>query len=200
VYHPGVAGGITTRRFDMRKVASGLFMTLDGVVESPEKWQFDYFDEDMMAIMSTHLQDEDAVLMGRVTYQLWEPYWPASNDEPYASHINSIPKYVVSSTLDRVDWNNSTLINGNLAGEIAKLKQGPGKIIGVAGSPTLVYSLLQNDLLDELTLLVHPVVVGHGKRLFKEGGDIKKLKLVDSKITRSGVAVLTYHRDGAKIG
>jgi dihydrofolate reductase len=181
----------------MRKVASGLFMTLDGVVETPEKWQFDYFDEDMMAIMSNYLQDEDAALMGRVTYQLWEPYWPTSTDEPYASHINSIPKYVVSSTLDRVEWNNSTLINGNLEGEIARLKQQPGKIIGVAGSPTLVYSLLQDDLLDELTLLIHPVVVGSGKRLFKDDGDLKKLKLVDSKITRSGVVVLTYHRDGA---
>ena len=102
------------------------------------------------------------------------------------------PKLVVSTTLDKVEWQNSTLIKENLAQEVARLKQQPGKNIGVAGSPTLVYSLLQNDLLDELILMVHPVIVGSGKRLFKDGGDLKRLQLVGSKTTGSGVAILTY--------
>ncbi len=179
----------------MRKVVSGLFIALDGVTESPDQWQFDVFNEEMGAAMGAHIAAEDTMLLGRVTYQEWEPYWPNSADEPYASHINSIPKVVVSTTLDKVRWgnkNNISLIKGNLAGEIAKLKQQPGKNIGVAGSPTLVRSLLQADLLDELTLMVHPVVAGKGKRLFDGEVDLKRMKLVDSKITRTGVAFLTY--------
>jgi dihydrofolate reductase len=169
-----------------------LFISLDGVVEAPYKWQFDVFDDDMIAAMSAHIDAEDTILLGRVTYLDWAPYWPTSTDEPYASHINNTPKVVVSTTLDTVEWQNSTLVKANLAQQIARLKQQPGKNIGVAGSPTLVYSLLQHDLLDELTLMVHPVVAGSGKRLFKEGGDLKRLHLVASKTTASGVALLTY--------
>ena len=179
----------------MRKVTSGLFITLDGVTQSPEKWQFDHFDDDMLANMSAHIAAEDTILLGRVTYQDWEPYWPNSTDEPYASHINNTPKYVVSTTLDKVEWgkwDNISLFNGNLAEEIARLKQQPGKNIGVPGSPTLVRSLLQNDLLDQLTLMIHPVVAGNGKRLFSDGSDLKRLKLVDSKTTKTGVSILTY--------
>ena len=176
----------------MRKVVSGLFISLDGVVEAPHKWQFDLFDDDMMAAMGAHIAAEDTILLGRVTYQDWAPYWPTSTDEPYASHINNTPKIVFSTTLDKVEWQNSTLVNANLAQEIARLKQQPGKNIGVAGSPTLVYFLLQNDLLDELTLMVHPVVAGSGKRLFKEGGDLKRMQLVASKTTGTGVSILTY--------
>jgi dihydrofolate reductase len=175
----------------VRKVVAGLFISLDGVTQSPDKWQFDHFDAGLMAAMGAHIAEEDAVLLGRVTYQEWASYWPTSTDEPYASHINNTPKYVVSTTLEKVEWKNSTLIKGNLAEEITKLKQQPGKNIGVAGSPTLVESLLQNDLLDELTLMVHPVVVGGGKRLFKEGHDLKRLKLMDSRTTSTGVVILT---------
>jgi dihydrofolate reductase len=176
----------------MRKVISGLFITLDGVVESPDKWQFDNFDSDMLSEMSSVLAEQDSVLMGRVTYQEWAPYWPTSTDEPYASFINNTPKYVVSTTLQEVEWKNSTLIRGDLPSEISKLKGQSGKNIGVQGSPTLVEYLLQNDLLDELTLLIHPVVVGRGKRLFKDWSELKRLKLIDSRITRTGVALLTY--------
>lgn len=176
----------------MRKVVAGLFISLDGVVESPDKWQFDNFDADMAASLNDFLAAEDTILLGRVTYQEWEGYWPTSKDEPYASHINSTPKHVFSTTLDKVEWSNSTLVKGSLADEIARLKAQPGKNIGVAGSPSLVRSLLQNGLLDELTLMVHPVVVGRGKRLFNEGDDLKRLRLVDSKTTRTGVAMLTY--------
>ncbi|HLU09708.1 MAG TPA: dihydrofolate reductase family protein [Oceanobacillus sp.] len=179
----------------MRKVVSGLFISLDGVTESPDQWQFDHFDDGMMAALEAHIAAEDAILLGRVTYQEWEPYWPTATDEPYASHINNTPKYVVSSTLDKVTWgdrDNITLIKGNLAEAITKLKQQPGKNIGVSGSPTLVRSLLENDLLDELTLMVHPVIAGSGKRLFKDGSALKRMKLVSSKTTSTGVALLTY--------
>ena len=179
----------------MRKVVAGLFITLDGVTESPEKWQFDYFDADMGTAMGAHIAAEDTILLGRVTYQDWVSYWPTSTDEPYASHINNSPKYVVSSTLDKVGWGkweNITLIDGNLADVIANLKRQSGKNIGVAGSPTLVNSLLQDDLLDELTLMIHPVVVGRGKRVFKDGNDLKRLRLVNSSTTSSGVMIVTY--------
>jgi dihydrofolate reductase len=181
----------------MRKVVSGLFISVDGVTESPDNWQFDHFDAGMMAALMAHIALEDTILLGRVTYEEWKGYWPtATTDEEYANHINNTPKYVVSNTLENAEWgnfDNVTLIKENLAGEIAQLKQQPGKNIGVAGSPTLVRSLLQADLLDELILMVHPVVVGSGKRLFTDGSDLKRLKLVESKTTPTGVVLLTYH-------
>ena len=179
----------------MRKVVSWLFISLDGVVEAPNEWQFDVMDDDMMADITSQTDAEDAMLLGRVTYQDWAPFWPSSTDETYASHINNIPKYVISTTLNDVEWGKwekPTLIKDNLAEEISKLKNQPGKNIGVAGSPTLVRSLLKDDLLDELKLMVHPVVVGTGKHLFTEESELKRLKLVDSKVTGTGVVILTY--------
>lgn len=179
----------------MRKVVSWLFIALDGVVEAPNEWQFDVMDDDMIAAISSVMEAEDAMLMGRVSYQEWESYWPTSTDEPYASHINNMPKYVVSTTLDDVQWGKwekPTLIKGNLAKEINKLKKRPGKNISVGGSPTLVRSLLQENLLDELKLMIHPVVVGKGKRLFTEDVDLQRLKLIDSKVTGTGVVIVTY--------
>ena len=176
----------------MRKVIAGLFITLDGVVESPDKWQ-EHFDEDMGQAMMEQLASQDAVLLGRVTYQEWASYWPTATDEPFASFINSTPKYVFSTTLESVEaWQNSTLVKGDLAQEIARLKQQPGKNIGTAGSPTLVRSLLEQGLLDELILLVHPVVAGSGKRLFKDGDSLKRLNLLSAKPTRTGTVILTY--------
>jgi dihydrofolate reductase len=176
----------------MRKVTAGLFISLDGVTESPHQWQFDHFDDDMMAGMASQLAAQDAVLLGRVTYEEWAPYWPTSTDEPFASFINNTPKYVVSTTLEKVGWNNAQLLKGNLAERLEELKQQPGKNIGVAGSPGLVRSLVRDELLDELMLMIHPVVVGSGKRLFTDGGVLKRLKLVDSKTTRTGVLIVTY--------
>jgi len=179
----------------MRKVVSWLFISLDGVVEAPNEWQFDVMDDDMIAAISSQMDAEDAMLMGRVSYQEWASYWPTSTDEPYASHINNMPKYVVSTTLDDVEWGTwekPTLIKDNVATEINKLKQQPGKVISVGGSPTLVRSLLQEGLLDEFKLMIHPVVVGKGKRLFTEDVDLKRLKLVDSKVTGTGVVIVTY--------
>jgi len=179
----------------MRKVAAWLFISLDGVVESPHLWQEGLMDDDMLADIIAQIEAEDAIFMGRVTYQDFAPYWPTATDEPFASHINNTPKYVVSTTLDKVEWgqwDKPKLIKGNLAKEISKLKKKTGKNIGVSGSPTLVRSLLQEDLLDELKLMVHPVIVGPGKRLFIGTGDLKKLQLVDSKVTGKGVVILTY--------
>ena len=178
----------------MRKVVSWLFMSLDGVVEAPNEWQFDVFDDDMLAAVNSQSDAEDAMLLGRVTYQDWLPFWPTSTDEPYASHINTIPKYIISTTLNNVEWGKwekPTLIKDNLPEEITRLKKQSGKNIGISGSPTLVRSLLQEGLLDELTLMIHPVLVGKGKRLFTDG-DLQRLKLVDSKVTGTGVAILTY--------
>ena len=118
----------------MRKLVSGLFMTMDGVVEAPNTWQFDAFDGDMMAALEAHLATEDTILLGRVTYQEWAPYWPASTDEPYASHINTVPKFVVSKTLDAVPWgkwNNARVIKANLKEEINRLKQTPAIVLGM---------------------------------------------------------------------
>ena len=182
----------------MRKVTAGLFVSLDGVVESPEKWHFPYFDDEMGEAVGAAISSSDAMLLGRVTYQEFAAYWPgvSSEDEPFATHMNNTPKYVVSKTLDKAEWNNSTLISGNVAEEITKLKQQPGKNIGITGSATLVQSLLQDDLLDELGLMIHPVVVGSGKRLFQEGGGPKGLKLVDSMTFSTGVVSLTYQPAG----
>jgi dihydrofolate reductase len=177
----------------MRKVTSGLFISLDGIVEAPHLWQFDVFDEAMGRAMVEMISSIDTILLGRVTYQEWADYWPnATTDEDYAVFINNTPKYVASTTLDRVDWQNSILVKGDFGLTVARLKAEPGANIGVQGSPTLVRYLLYADLLDELTLIIHPVVAGRGKRLFRDGDELKRMQLVDSMITPSGVALLTY--------
>ena len=183
----------------MKKVTAGLFVSLDGVTESPEKWQLPYFNDEMGEAVGAAMAAADAMLLGRVTYQEFASYWPgvSSEDQPFADHMNNTPKYVVSTALEEpLEWNNSTLIKGNLVEEIARLKRQPGKNIGITGSVTLVQSLLEQDLLDELGLMIHPVVVGSGKRLFEEGGDPKKLKLVESKTFSTGVVCLTYQPAG----
>ncbi len=178
----------------MRKVISGLFISLDGVVEAPHQWQFeDDFDDDMGQTLADTIATIDTNLLGRVTYQAWAPYWPnATTDLEYADFINNTPKYVASTTLTRVDWQNSTLIEGDVAEAVTRLKAQPGRNIGIQGSPTLVRYLLSKGLVDELTLVIHPVVVGHGQRLFPEGGELQRLRLMGSKITSSGIAILTY--------
>ncbi len=183
----------------MRRVVAGLFVSLDGVVEAPEKWHLPYFNDEMGGAIGAAMAAADAMLLGRVTYQEFASYWPgvSSEDQPFADFMNNTRKYVVSSTLENVDgWRNSTLISENIAEEIAELKRQPGKDIAITGSGTLVHSLLQDDLLDELGLMVHPVVVGSGKRLFEDGGDQKRLKLVDSKTFSTGVIYLTYQPAG----
>ena len=179
----------------MRKVIAAEFVSLDGVMESPEQWHFPYFNDEMGEAIGAAMGQADAMLMGRVLYEEWAAYWPQQDPEenPFAARMNSIQKYVVSTTLEGpLGWSNSTLIGGNVAEEISRLKQQPGKHIAISGSGTVVRSLLADDLLDELKLMVHPVVVGTGKRLFEEGGEQKALKLVDSKTFSTGVLYLTY--------
>jgi len=178
----------------MRKLVAAFFISLDGVVESPDKWHFPYFSDEMGEAIGASIAEADTVLMGRVNYQEWAAYWPnqSGDDQPFADYINNVPKFVVSTTLEKVEWNNATLINGDVAEEITKLKQQPGKNISMSGSGTLAQWLLQNDLLDELRLMLHPIVVGSGKRLFKDGSDQKPLELVDSKTFGTGVLDLTY--------
>src|SRR6478672_11422377 len=151
----------------MRKVVAGLFSSIDGVVEAPNECQTS-FDEEMGAVLSRMLDEQDTVLLGRVTFEEWAGYWPTSTDEPFASWINSTPKYVASTTLDSVDhWANSTLIAGSVTDFVADFKQQDGGTIGTAGSPTLVRSLIEHGLVDELMLMISPVVAGGGRtRLF----------------------------------
>ncbi|MGW8762586.1 dihydrofolate reductase family protein [Streptomyces sp. NPDC055815] len=180
----------------MRKVVSGLFVSLDGVAQSPNEWQF-AFDEEMGAALAETLETADTILLGRVTFTEWAGYWPtvtSGEDVGFAQWINESPKYVFSSTLDSVDdWENSTLVSGDPAATIEGLKAGEGKNITVAGSPTLVRSLLEQDLLDELVLLIHPVVAGEGrKKLFADDAALKKLELVSARPTSSGVIIATY--------
>src|ERR687898_386933 len=149
----------------------------------------------MRKVVASGMAASDALLLGRATYQEFASYWPYQNsaDQPYTDYLNSTPKFVVSTTLEEpLEWQNSTLIKGNVAEEISRLKEQPGKDISISGSPTLVRSLLQDGLLDELRLMLHPIVVGSGKRLFEDGGDQKALQLVDSRTFSTGVLYLTY--------
>jgi dihydrofolate reductase len=178
----------------MRKIVAGLLMSLDGVVESPNKWGFSqYFNDEMREGISAGVEQADAVLLGRRTYLDFAETWPSqSGDVLMADFLNNSPKYVVSSTLDKLEWNNSRLIAGDLATELARLKAQPGKNILIPGSPTLVRSLLRDGLLDELSLNVCPVVVGSGMRLFEGITDQIRLRLVESTTLSTGVMGVTY--------
>jgi dihydrofolate reductase len=177
----------------MRKIVSGLFMSLDGVVESPQQWQFPYVSEEVGATIGAQLAGADTLLLGRRTYQEFAGYWSgrAGSDDPMADLMNTVPKLVVSTTLDRTDWQGAALVKGDLADELRRLKRELGKNLRVTGSLTLVRWLLGHELLDELALLVCPVLVGHGGQLF-DGAEPKGLELVDSATFRTGVLSLTY--------
>jgi dihydrofolate reductase len=183
-----------TEKTTMRRIVAGLFVSLDGVYEAPGDWHFPYFNDEMGAAVDAQMKAADTMLLGRVTYQEFAAYWPnQSNDEvDIADYMNNTPKVVVSTTLDTVEWQNSTLINGDIAAELTKLKEQPGNDIGITGSGTLVRSLLRDGLLDELRLLVHPIVVGKGKRLFEDVSEQQALTLVQAKTFSTGVLYLTY--------
>jgi dihydrofolate reductase len=177
----------------MRKIIAGLFISLDGVVEAPETWHFPYFNDEMGEAVASQAAQSDTMLLGRRTYEEFAAYWPnQSSDEPFADVMNGTPKLVASKTLDHVDWQNSTLIEGDVVASLTRIKQGPGRDISITGSPTLVRSLLVAGVLDELRLLVHPIVVGHGKRLFAETETPIPLRLAESKTFSTGVMALTY--------
>ena len=179
----------------MAKITASLFSALDGVIDPMiGEWHFPYFNEEMGAAVGDAIAASDSLLLGRRGYQEFAAYWPhqdpAEND--FASIMNDTPKYVASTTLTQVTWQNSTLLEGELADAVNELKSAPGKSIGMSGSATLVRSLLEQGLLDELRLLVHPLVVGQGAKLFPDGSPPVKLELVDSKAFSTGVLDLTY--------
>jgi dihydrofolate reductase len=177
------------------------FVSLDGVMEDPggsedfkyKAWtfQFDRGDEGNQFKLDEALES-DALLLGRVTYEGFAEAWP-SRDGEFADKFNNMPKYVVSSTLRDAEWNNSTVLSGELTKEVAKLKQEVDGDIVVHGSAQLVQALLERDLVDELRLMVFPVVLGAGKRLFGDTSDKKRLRLADSRtVGHDGVTILTY--------
>jgi dihydrofolate reductase len=177
----------------MRKIVAGLFMSLDGVVESPEQWQFPYFNDEMGQALGSSMAASDTLLLGRRTYQEFAAVWPGrGSDDPVGAYMNNTPKLVASTTLDSTDWHNSTVLDGDLAEQIGKLKQQPGKNITITGSITLVRSLLHKGLLDELALMVCPIVVGHGQRMFDDWSDQLQLNLQDAQTFGTGVLSLSY--------
>jgi dihydrofolate reductase len=177
----------------MRKMVASILMTLDGVVESPEKWQLRYFDNELGELIDAAAANADAMLLGRRTYEEFAAFWPSQNgNEPMAEYMNDTPKHVVSTTLTELEWRNSSLISGNVAVAVDALKRQAGGNIQIYGSPTLVRSLLRDGLIDELGLLVHPIIVGGGKRLFENANYGTALRLVGSRTLGSGVLALRY--------
>jgi dihydrofolate reductase len=175
----------------MRKIIAGLFTSLDGVVESPEKWTGPYFNDEVGQAVGTLMATNDTLLLGRVTYEGFAAAF-GQDSGGMADQMNGIRKVVVSSTLTSADWHNSTLIDGDVAEQITKLKQQPGQRIGMSGSSTLVSWLLRHGLVDQLDLLVFPVVIGQGKRLFSEPGGQVPLTLTGSEAFTTGVVHLSY--------
>ena len=178
----------------MRKLIAFELMSLDGVVESPDEWAFSYSDEEMEKENAAGMAASDALLLGRATYEEFASFWPYQpGGTQMVDYINSVRKYVVSTTLEEpLGWNNSSLVKGDIAEEVTRLKEQPGKNITTTGSITLVRWLIRASLLDELQLMVYPVALGSGRRLFEDGGDRRVLKLVDSKTFGSGVVSLAY--------
>jgi dihydrofolate reductase len=191
-----------TREVSARKVIVSEFVTLDGVMEDPG-WTAPFTGQEQEQYKFDGLSAADALLLGRTTYEGFAAAWPNMMEQyegprraelgKYADLMNEYPKHVVSTTLEEPpEWNNSTLIEGNVAEEVTRLKQQPGKDILVFGSAELVNELVGHDLIDELRLMVFPIVVGSGKRLFEDGLEEAVLRLVDTRTFGSGVVVLTY--------
>ena len=174
----------------MRRVVVTEYVSLDGVFEEPGEWSFPFWNEEAFRFKHDELFASDAQLLGRLTYEGFAQAWPTMSDEVgFADRMNSMPKYVVSTTLQNPEWSNTRVIRENIPEEVAKLKQEPGQDILVAGSGQLVHTLMKHGLVDELRFMVHPIVLGKGKRLFH---DRAVFNLVDTKRFRSGIVVLTY--------
>ncbi|MBN6057263.1 dihydrofolate reductase family protein [Nonomuraea sp. RK-328] len=179
----------------MGKIISSFFISVDGVVESPDKWHFPYWSDEMGAVVEAGMQNAAAMLMGRKLYDEWSAYWTATEaDQDVAQSLNNVRKYVVSNTLEKADWANTTVINGDVAAKLRDIKKQTDGDIQMSGSATTVRWLLANGLLDELNLLVHPIAVGRGQRLF-EDTPTHPLKLVKSETFQTGVLNLTYVPD-----
>jgi dihydrofolate reductase len=186
----------------MGKLVVSEFITLDGVIDDPggaDKtqyggWSFKFNrgpEGDKFKL--DELSAADAFLLGRITYQGFAAAWPSRKDDGgYADRMNGLPKHVVSTTLDRADWNNSSVIKDYVVDQVSKLRNKYGGDILVYGSAKLVQTLIQNNLVDEYRLMVFPTVLGAGKRLFQDGSQVDALRLVESKPVSSGVVILTY--------
>lgn len=192
----------------MRKLAVLTFMTLDGVMQAPGGpnedssgnfkyggWSVGYWDDFMNNVMGTQMSEPFDLLLGRKTYEIFASYWPNSK-EPGADKLNEAKKYVVSTTLGKLVWNNSFVIKGDAAEEIKILKNQDGPEMQVHGSSNLIQTLLKNDLVDELRLKIFPITIGTGKRLFGEGTIPASFKLIESKTSSKGVIVASYVREG----
>ena len=185
----------------MRQLIATEYMTLDGVMEAPGGeqslgsrggWSFQFWNEEAAKFKFDELFASDTLLLGRVTYQIFAAAWPSRTDEQgFADRMNSLPKYVVSTSLEKLDWNNSHLIKENVVEEVSRLKQKRGQNILLYGSADLVHTLMQHNLIDEYHLMVYPIVLGIGKRLF-DGTSSATLKLLEAQTFSSGVVVLTY--------
>ncbi|MGH9877841.1 MAG: dihydrofolate reductase family protein [Nitrososphaerales archaeon] len=193
----------------MRKIIANMFVTLDGVIQAPGGpqedptggfrwggWAVNYFDDTMLKNMGEFMAKPFDLLLGRRTYETFAAHWPYAKDDPFADGLNKAKKYVVSKTLDAVNWNNSTLIIGDVVGKIKKLKEEDGSELQVHGSGTLIQTLLKNDLIDVFRIMTFPMTVGKGKRLFGEGTQPFAFKLTDSKTSSTGVIMATYERAG----
>jgi dihydrofolate reductase len=195
----------------MSKLVVGTFLSLDGVMQGPGGpdedreggfehggWSAGYWDDVMGPIIDEWTNQADGLLLGRKTYEIFAAHWPriSGEDDPIAAKLNSVPKYVVSRTLDTVEWNNSTLLQGDIAEEVGKLKDQPGTEIQVTGSGQLIQTLMKHDLVDEYRLWIFPVLLGSGKRLFADGTIPAGLKLADTKLSTTGVAIHSYERAG----
>ena len=184
----------------MRKIIVTEFITLDGVIEAPggnetphphAGWQFQYDSPEAGQYKVDELSSVDALLLGRKTYDTFASYWPGETGKEFADPINRMPKYVVSNSLQKADWNNSHILR-DVAGEVAALKNTEGGNILVYGSATLVKALLHHDLIDELRLMVYPLSIGGGLRLFDDGLELKKFSLTHSQATGNGILILEY--------
>jgi dihydrofolate reductase len=187
----------------MGRIVVTEFVSLDGVMEDPGGaegfehggWTFDFDRGGGDRFKLDEIVEAEVQLLGRVTYEGFAKAWPTMEDPVgFADKMNAMPKYVVSSTLEETSWNNSTILRGDVAEQVAKLKHEVDGVILVAGSARLVQALIENDLVDELRLMVFPVLLGKGKRLFGESSGKKRLRLTDSRTVGDGIAILVYER------
>jgi len=176
----------------MRRLIASTAMTLNGVMGSPEKWAIDFYNDEMGVYVRDELRDAGGLLIGRVTYEGFAEYWPTVTDETgMADLMNGLPKFVASTTLDEVGWDNASLLTGDAPDAVSRLKQEEGKDLLLLASAGLGSSLRKHDLIDELRIAVSPVVYGEGKRYFEEG-ESTSLDLVDTKTVSTGIVILTY--------
>jgi dihydrofolate reductase len=192
VNEPGIKARTEGKRM-MRKVIVSTYVTLDGRVDEIRDWAVPYDDDGGAKYHTDLLMNSDGLLLGRKTYEIFAAIWPSlSGKFPYIDKLNSMPKYVASTTLRDLEWENSHLIEGDAAEGVAKLKEQPGQDLVIYGCLDLMHGLLEHHLVDEYRLLVHPVVLGKGRSFFKDGAERVNLDLVDTTVIPGGVAILTY--------